>query len=72
MEKRVQISTVIDPEIKRVLMHMCADDLISVRKLLERLITQEYARRNAPHHKLVDAPVGYHDVEEFYRDEERV
>jgi len=70
MEKRVQISTVIDPEIKRVLMHMCADDLISVRKQLEHLIVQEHNRRNAPHNKLVDAPVGYHDVEEFYRDEE--
>ena len=72
MEKRVQISTVIDPEIKRVLMHMCADDLISVRKLLERLITQEHARRQAPANTLVDAPVGYHDVEKFYRDEEPV
>ncbi len=59
MTKRVQISTIIDPEIKRVLRHMCADDLISVRELLEHLITQEHARRNAPHHKLVDSGVSY-------------
>ena len=59
MTKRVQISTVIDPEIKRVLLHMCADDLITLREQLEHLIVQEHRRRNAPHHKLVDAPVEY-------------
>ena len=58
-EKRTQLSTVIDPDIKRMLKHMCADDLVSLREQLELLITQEHRRRNAPHHKLVDAPVEY-------------
>ena len=58
-EKRTQLSTVIDPDIKRMLKHMCADDLVSLRELLELLITQEHARRNAPHHKLVDSGCEY-------------
>jgi len=64
MTKRVQISTVIDPELKRVLLHMCADDLITLREQLENLIREEHQRRNAPHHKLVDAPVEYVTVKE--------
>ena len=65
MEKRVQISTVIDPEIKRVLLHMCADDLVPLRKLLEQLITREYQRRNAPAQELIDEPVEYRTEKEI-------
>ena len=56
---RTQLSTVIDPDIKRLLKHMCADDLISLREQLERLIREEHQRRQAPHNKLVDTPVEY-------------
>ena len=64
MTERVQLATNIDPEIKRILKHMCADDLITLREQLENLIREEHQRRNAPHHKLVDAPVEYVTVKE--------
>ena len=59
MTKRVQISTVIDPELKRVLLHMCADDLITLREQLENLIREEHQRRQAPANTLIDERVKY-------------
>ena len=56
MTQRIQISTPIALEIKQMLQHMAVDDLRTIKGQLEWLITQEYARRNAPHNKLVDAP----------------
>jgi hypothetical protein len=48
MVKRTQVSTVIAKDIKQLLQHMAVDDQVSLRDLLERLITQEHNRRNAP------------------------
>ena len=64
MTQRVQIATNVRPEIKRMLQQMAIDDLRTIRGELEHLIREEHQRRQAPHHKLVDAPVGYHDVDD--------
>ena len=72
MSDSTQISTIIDPTIKAMLHRMRKEDLRTFRGQLEWLITQEHQRRQAPANTLVDAPVGYHDVEKFYRDEEPV
>ena len=47
-----------------MLAKMAADDLRSLSTQLEWLIREEHNRRNAPHNKLVDAPVEYVTVKE--------
>ena len=63
MTERVQLATNINPEIKRMLKHMCADDLISLREQLEHLIREEHNRRNAPHNKSIDERVAAYIAE---------
>ena len=53
MTKRTQVSTIIAKDIKQMLQHMAVNDQVSIRNILERLITQEYNRRKGAG-KLVD------------------
>ena len=59
MSDKTQLGSRIATEAKAMLAEMATEDLRTMSTQLEVLIRQEYARRNAPHHKLVDTPVEY-------------
>ena len=59
MSDKTQLGSRIAKEAKAMLAEMATEDLRTLSTQLEVLIRQEYARRNAPHHELVDSGVEY-------------